>query len=73
VSSSIFGKHQESGMTSTHRLDIAVSPILGVAGPFRRAALVISDLLAAVGVVLFIPVAILAIGIPVALCVRFLL
>jgi uncharacterized membrane protein len=46
---------------------------LGVPGPFRRAALVIGELLAAVGVVLFIPVAILAIGIPVALCVRFLI
>jgi uncharacterized membrane protein len=46
---------------------------LGVPGPLRRAALVIGELLAAVGVVLCIPVAILAIGIPVALFVRFLL
>jgi hypothetical protein len=46
---------------------------LGVPGPLQRAALIIGELLAALGVVLFIPVAILAIGIPVVLCVRFLL
>jgi hypothetical protein len=46
---------------------------LGVPGPLRRAALLIGELLAAVGVVLCIPFAILAIGIPVALFVRFLL
>ena len=46
---------------------------LVVPGPRRRAAMVIGDLFAAVGVALCIPVVILAIGTPVALCVRFLL
>jgi hypothetical protein len=44
-----------------------------VPGLLRRAALVIGDLLGAVGIVLCIPFVILAIGIPIALCVRFLL
>jgi hypothetical protein len=38
-----------------------------------RAAVVVGDVFAAVGIVLCIPLAILAIGIPVALCVRSLL
>ena len=46
---------------------------LVVPGPLRRAATVIGDLFAVVGIALFIPVVILAIGTPVALCVRFLL
>jgi hypothetical protein len=41
--------------------------------PYAAAAMVIGDLLAALGIVICIPVVILAIGIPVALCVRFLL
>jgi hypothetical protein len=44
-----------------------------VPGFLWRAAMVIGDLLAAMGVVLCIPFVILAIGIPIALCVRFLL
>lgn len=44
-----------------------------VPGFLRRAALVIGDLLAAVGIVLGIPFVILAIGLPIALFVRFLL
>jgi uncharacterized membrane protein len=44
-----------------------------VPGLLRRAVLVVGDLLAAVGIVLCIPFAILAIGIPIALSVRFLL
>ena len=44
-----------------------------VPGLLRRAAPVIGDLLGAVGIVLCIPFAILAIGIPIALCVRLLL
>ena len=44
-----------------------------VPGPLRRAAMVIGDLFAAVGIALCVPVVILAIGTPVALCVRFLL
>ncbi len=47
-------------------------PLVG-SGPLRRAAAVIGDLFAAVGVVLCIPFVILAIGIPIALCVRLLL
>ena len=46
---------------------------LAVPGSFRRAAVVIGDLFAAVGVVLCIPLVILGIGIPIALCVRLLL
>ena len=46
---------------------------LVVPGPLRRAAMVMSNLFAAVGLVLCIPLVILAIGIPVVLCVRFLL
>jgi hypothetical protein len=46
---------------------------LVVPGPLRRAALVIGDLCAALGLVLCIPLVILAIGMPIALCVRLLL
>ncbi len=46
---------------------------LVVPGPFRRAAVVVGDLIGAVAVVLCIPLVILAIGIPIALCVRLLL
>jgi hypothetical protein len=42
-------------------------------GPLRRAASTMGDLLGAVGLVLCIPFVILAIGIPIALCVRLLL
>jgi hypothetical protein len=44
-----------------------------VPGPFRRAAVVVGDLLGAVAIVLCIPLVILAIGIPIALGVRLLL
>jgi hypothetical protein len=46
---------------------------LVVPGPLRRAAEVIGELFAAVGIILCIPFVILAIGIPIALCVRLLL
>jgi len=46
---------------------------LVVPGPLRRAAALIGDLLAVVGIVLCIPFVILGIGIPIALCVRLLL
>jgi hypothetical protein len=49
------------------------APPLIVPGLLRRAALVIGDLLATVGVVLCIPFVILAIGMPIALLGRFLL
>jgi hypothetical protein len=42
-------------------------------GPFRCAAVVVGDLFLAMAVVLCIPFVILAIGIPIALCVRLLL
>lgn len=45
---------------------------LVVPGPLRRAAVVIGDLFAAMGIILCIPFVILAIGIPIALCVRLL-
>jgi hypothetical protein len=44
-----------------------------VPGPFRRAASVVGDLLGAVAIVLCFPLVILAVGIPIALCVRLLL
>jgi hypothetical protein len=44
-----------------------------VPGLLWRAALAIGDLLGAVGIVLCIPLVIVVIGIPIALCVRFLL
>ena len=44
-----------------------------VPGLLRRVAMVVGDLLAAVGIVLCIPFVILAIGTPIALSVRFLL
>ena len=44
-----------------------------VPGPLRRAAVVVGDLLGAMAIVLCIPFVILAIGIPIALCVRLLL
>jgi hypothetical protein len=44
-----------------------------VPGPLRRAALIVGDLLGAVGIALCIPFVILAIGIPLVLCVRLLL
>jgi hypothetical protein len=49
-----------------------VRPLV-VPGPLRRAAVVVGDLLAAVAVVLCVPFVILAIGTPIALCVRLLL
>ena len=45
---------------------------VAVSGPPRRAAALVGDLLAAAATVLCIPFAILAIGIPIALCVRLL-
>ena len=44
-----------------------------VPGLLRRAAMASVELLAALAIVLCIPFVILAIGIPIALCVRFLL
>ena len=48
-------------------------PALTVPNPSRRAAVVVGDLLGALAILLSIPVAILAIGTPIALCVRLLL
>lgn len=50
-----------------------LAPRLEVSGPLRRAAVVVGDLLAAVALVLCIPFVILAIGTPIAVCVRLLL
>lgn len=49
------------------------APPLAVPGPFRRAAGVVGELLGAAGIVLCIPLAILAIGTPIVLGVRLLL
>jgi hypothetical protein len=46
---------------------------IGVSGAFRRAAVVVGDLLGMVGIVFCIPFVILAIGIPIVLCGRLLL
>ena len=46
---------------------------LVVRGPLRRAAVLVGDLLGAVAIVLCIPFVILAIGAPIALCLRLLL
>lgn len=51
--------------------DQARAPV--VPGPFRRAAVVVGDVLGAVAIVLCVPLVILAIGIPIALCLRLLL
>ena len=48
-------------------------PALTVPGFFRRALIIAGDVLGAVAIVLCIPFAILAIGMPIALCVRLLL
>jgi hypothetical protein len=47
-------------------------PLVG-GGPLRRAAVLVGDLLGAVAIVLCIPFVILAIGTPIALCLRLLL
>ena len=49
------------------------APPLSVPGSLRRAAVVVGDVLGVVAIVLCIPFVILAIGIPIALCVRLLL
>jgi len=48
-------------------------PPLIVPGLFRRGVYIIGDLLAAVGIAFCIPFVILAIGMPLVLCVRLLL
>jgi hypothetical protein len=45
---------------------------LFVPGPLRRAAVLVGDLLGTVAIVLCIPFVILAIGAPIALCLRLL-
>jgi hypothetical protein len=44
-----------------------------VSSPFRRAAVVVGDAFGVVAIVLCLPFVILAIGMPIALCVRLLL
>jgi hypothetical protein len=46
---------------------------LAVPGPLRRVTVVIGDLFAAAGIALCIPFIILAVGIPIALCLRLVL
>jgi len=60
-----------TGAALATTFDQARAPV--VPGPFRRAAVVVGDLLGAVAIVLCIPLVILAVGIPIALCVRLLL
>jgi hypothetical protein len=54
-------------------LATTVRPAIVVPGSLRRAAGVIGELFALVAIVFCFPVVILAIGIPIALCVRLLL
>ena len=49
------------------------APALTVPGLFRPAAVVVGDLLGVMAIVLCFPFVILAIGMPIALCVRLLL
>ena len=49
------------------------APPLFPVRPLRRAAVLVGDLMGAVAVVLCVPFVILAIGTPIALCVRLLL
>ena len=49
------------------------APPLVVPGALRRAALAVGDLLTALAILVCIPFVILAIGIPIALCIRLLL
>ena len=72
-------------MSATGRLEGAVLPRAALAAPFneapplflarplRRAAVLVGDLMGAVAVVLCVPFVILAVGTPIALCVRLLL
>jgi hypothetical protein len=48
-------------------------PPLILPGPFRRAVVLVGDLFGAVAIVLCIPFVILAIGTPIALCLRLML
>ena len=49
------------------------APALFIARPLRRAAVLVGDLMGAVAVVLCVPFVILAVGTPIALCLRLLL
>ena len=46
---------------------------LATPGPLRRTAMVVGDMVKAMGVVLLVPVVILAIGLPIVLALRVLL
>ena len=59
--------------TTTLATTFGEAPALSVPGPLRRAAVIVGDLLGAMAIILCIPFVILAIGIPVVLCVRLLL
>ena len=60
-------------MTNSLPMPVALTPNAVDAGVVRRAAVIIVDLLAAVSLLLCVPFVILAIGIPIALGLRFLL
>lgn len=68
------GAFEEATLTrAAHPTTFDQAAALIVPGPFRRAAAVLGDVLGAVAIVLCIPFVILAIGLPIALCVRLLL
>jgi hypothetical protein len=68
------GPLEEATLTrAAHPTTFDQAGALIVPGPFRRAAVVLGDALGAVAIVLCIPFVILAIGIPIALCLRLLL
>ena len=67
--------HLDDATLTNAALTTTVDPArpLAVPGALRRAALAVGDLLAALAIVLCIPFVFLAIGIPIALCIRLLL
>ena len=68
------GRLEEATLTrAALATTVDLASALTVPSPFRRAAVVVGDLLGAVAIVLGIPFVILAIGIPIALSVRLLL
>ena len=69
----IAGRLDEATLTRAALTTTVDRTGLIVPGPFRRAAAAVGAVLQAVAIVLCIPFVILAIGLPIALCVRLLL
>ena len=67
------GRFKEATLTRAALATFDEARALSVPGPFWRAAVVVGDLLGTLAIVLCIPFVILAIGTPIALCLRLLL